>query len=106
MPAPAASLFWAAWAAFGIVPPRSGAGSALGTVAVVVVEIADVDVLVVARVLTRVGVAQPAAGQGQDDGEGGGEPEVEWAHQQPCRVSLDEPAVAGGLVAGVLGGDD
>jgi hypothetical protein len=48
MPALAASLLWAAWAAFGIVPPRSGAGSALGTVAVVVVGIADVDVLVVA----------------------------------------------------------
>ncbi len=25
---------------------------------------------------------------------------------EPCRVSLDEPAIAGGLVAGVLGGDD
>ena len=57
-------------------------------------------------VLAAVGVGQPAAGQDQRDGRGRRGGGGGSGASEPCRVSLDEPAIAGGLVAGVLGGDD
>ena len=88
------------------MPPRSGAGSALVAVGVVDVVVVDVEVLAVVGVLAGVGVGEPAAGQGQGDGEGGGEAQVAGGASESRGVALDEPAVAVGLVAGVLGGDD